>query len=268
MTVTSREWNEVRIWPVAVVKTLGLYLMEMAVFFIFFAAYFFLRGAAGDDVASANANALKIIDTEKTFGIFHEAAWQQAALPHKWLMDMANITYMHLHLNLLLVMGFFFFLTDRKKYRVLRNALLLSAFIGIPFYHFFPVTPPRLLAEHGMNFGFVDTLVDWRRPRPGSLANWYAAVPSYHFGWILLLAIGTWWCWCSPYLRAAMIAFAAFMWFSIVVTGNHYFLDMVIGALIVSCTFIAAYTFERWTERHPGAIRRFTLNVQGVRIPF
>src|SRR5690606_19500862 len=127
-----------------------------------------------------------------------------------------NITYMHLHLNLLLVMGFFIFRTDMKKYRVLRNALLLSAFIGVPFYHLFPVTPPRLLAASGHDFGFVDTLIDVRRPRPGSLANWYAAVPSYHFGWILLLAIGSWWCWCSKGIRAAMILFAGWMWYSIV----------------------------------------------------
>lgn len=268
MTVSAREWGGARLRPLTLVSNLGLYLLEMAVFFVFFAAYFLLRGMAGDDVASANTNALRIIDFEKSINVFHEASWQQAALPHKWLMDAANITYMHLHLNLLLVMGFFFFSTDRRKFRVLRNALLLSAFIGVPFYHFFPVTPPRLLAEHGMDYGFVDTLVEWRRPRPGPLANWYAAVPSYHFGWILLLAIGTWWCWCSPILRGAMILFAGFMWWSIVVTGNHYFIDMVIGALIVTGTFILARRFERWTERNPGAIRRFTLNLQGVRIPF
>jgi hypothetical protein len=151
---------------------------------------------------------------------------------------------------------------------VIRNALLLSAFIGVPFYHFIPVTPPRLMEASGYHFGFVDTLIDVRRPRPGPLANWYAAIPSYHFGWILLLVIGTWWCWCSAWLRGGMIAFAGLMWWSIVVTGNHYFFDMVLGAAIVMATFGIALTFERWADRNPQALSRFTFQVGPVRVPF
>jgi len=268
MAITSREWSSPAAASLSFFRVLGQYAVEIAVFLVFFAVYFLLRGAAPENVPKATDNALTIIRWEQSLGVFWERAWQEAALPHGWLIDIANVTYMHLHLNLLLVMGFFFFWTDSRKYRVIRNALLLSAFVGVPFYHFIPVTPPRLMEAAGYDFGFVDTLIEVRRPRPGSLANWYAAIPSYHFGWILLLVIGTWWCWCSRWLRGAFIAFAGLMWWAIVVTGNHYFFDMVLGAAIVMVTFAVALWFERWGERNPEKLRWFTFRVGNVRVPF
>ena len=66
----------------------------------------------------------------------------------------------------------------------------------------------------------------------------------------------------------AMVAFLGLMWWSIVVTGNHYFLDMVIGAIIVVCTFLTARWFERWADDNPNKVKKFTFNVGGVRVPF
>lgn len=267
MTVTAREWNA-SLSASSLLRNLGLYAMEMSVFLIFFGVYVIARGAADPSVADATANARRIIDLEQSLGVFREAGWQHAALPHSWLMDIANFTYMYLHVNLLLVAGFFFFVTDKRKYRVIRNALLLAAFIGVPFYHLYPVTPPRLLAQSGIDYGFFDSLAELRRPRPGGLANWYAAIPSYHFGWILLMTIGAWWCWKSVAIRIAAVAFLALMWWSIVVTANHYFFDMVLGGAICAATFAAAYTFERWADRKPPSLRRVTRTVQNVRLPF
>jgi len=268
MAISAREWSRPASASLSLLRVLGFYALELSVALVFIGVYFLLRGAASDDVPKATANALTIIGWEKSLGVFWEPAWQAAALPHGWLIDIANVTYMHLHLNLIVVMGFFLFRTDSRKYRVIRNALLLSAFVGVPFYHLVPVTPPRLMEAAGHDFGFVDTLVSERRPRPGALANWYAAIPSYHFGWILLLVIGTWWCWRSLVLRVGSVAFAGLMWWAIVATGNHYFFDMVLGAIIVLGTFALALAFERWADRNPGRVAKFTFRLGPVRIPF
>lgn len=268
MAIGAREWSRPAAAPLSFLRALGFYGLELLVVLVFFGLYYLLRGAAAEDIPKATTNALTIIAWEKSLGVFWEQTWQEAALPHGWLIDIANVTYMHLHLNLLLVMGLFLFRTDTRKYRVIRNALILSAFVGVPFYHLVPVTPPRLMEASGYDFGFVDTLITERRPRPGPLANWYAAIPSYHFGWILLLVFGTWWCWRSVLLRAGFIAFAGLMWWSIVVTGNHYFFDMVLGAIIVAGTFGLALAFERWADRNPERVAKFTWRVGPVRIPF
>jgi hypothetical protein len=171
---------------------------------------------------------------------------------------------------LLVALGFLFFLSNARKHRVIRNTILLSAFVAVPVYMIFPVTPPRLLASAGhAHFGFVDTIPsEVRADKPGAMANWYAAVPSYHFGWIALAALGIWWCWGSWILRAAAVAFAAFMWWAIVVTGNHYFFDMVAGAAVVGMCFVIVRAFEQWTELNPGAVQRFTVRVGPLRLPF
>jgi len=184
------------------------------------------------------------------------------------LVDIANFTYRYLHMPLLLVAGYFFFAADMRKYRVLRNTILISAAIGILFYWFIPVTPPRLLADAGFDQGFVDTLADERRPRPGAFSNNYAAIPSYHFGWIVLMTIGVWWCWRSLALRAVSVAFAGLMWWAIVVTGNHYFLDMALGAVVVILAMRLSLAWERWVHPREGREVTWTRRLGGHRLPF
>ncbi|MCL4240637.1 MAG: phosphatase PAP2 family protein [Dehalococcoidia bacterium] len=251
------------------VAKVAYYALDMAVFVPLFIAYFLLRGLPADRVAEATDNANQIIDMEQTLGVFHEAAWQDAILHNAHMVDIANFTYLNLHMPLLVAMGFLYFLADARKHRVIRNTILLSAFVAVPIYIIFPVTPPRLLSTAGhAHFGFVDTIPAEVRDKPGALANWYAAVPSYHFGWIALAAMGVWWCWKSWILRAAAVAFAGFMWWAIVVTGNHYFFDMVAGAAVVGMCFVVVRAFEQWAELNPAAVRRFTVRVGPLRLPF
>lgn len=244
------------------------YAMDMAVFVPLFIVYFLLRGLPPDRVGEATDNATQIIELEETLGVFHEPTWQDAILHNSRLVDIANFTYLNLHMPLLVALGFLFFLVDSRKHRVIRNTILLSAFVAVPVYIIFPVTPPRLLASAGhAHFGFVDTIPAEVRDKPGALANWYAAVPSYHFGWIALAAMGVWWCWKSWILRAAAVAFAGFMWWAIVVTGNHYFFDMVAGAAVVGMCFVVVRAFEQWAELNPRKVERFTVRVGPLRLP-
>ncbi|MEX2080702.1 MAG: phosphatase PAP2 family protein [Dehalococcoidia bacterium] len=242
--------------------------LESLVFLSFFLLYFIGRGLGGDDVGLATANAERIIDSERALGMFWEPGMQRAILDNKSLLDVANFTYRFLHLPVVGVMGVLFFLTDLRKYRVLRNALLLSCIIGIPFYHLFPVTPPRLLADHGVDLGFVDTIGQLAQVKPGAMANRYAAVPSYHFGWIMLVAIGAAWCWRSRVLPVLALGFTILMSWAIIVTANHYILDMVAGGIAVGAALLVTYRFERWADAHPEAVSRFTFTVSGHRLPF
>ncbi len=255
---------------IVLVRKAFFYGLDMFLVFLpLFVLYFFLRGLPAERVDLSTTNAVRIIEFEKALGLFHEASWQRAARESTHLVELANFTYLHLHMPLLLVVGFVFLATDPRKHRVLRNAILLSAFVAVPIYALYPVTPPPLLARAGEYvYGFVDTIPDKSRARPGGWANWYAAMPSYHFGWIFIAIAGMWWCYRSAIIRTASVAFGCLMWWAIVVTGNHYFLDMVVGALIVSGCFFLSLTFERWVDRNPQKVARFTVRVGPVRLPF
>ncbi len=258
-------WSPGRARPAA--HFLLAFAAELLVFLAFFALYFFVRGLPDDDVATATHNALDIISAERALGVFREVGWQAAALNHPVLIDLANFTYRFLHLPLIGIIGFAFFCSDRRKFRVLRNAILISGFMAALIYYFFPVTPPRLLAEHGVNLGFIDTLEDSRQVKPGPLTNHYAAMPSYHFGWILLATIGMWWVWRAPILRAAGVALAALMWWAVVVTANHFFLDMVVGAIMVLIALSLSLRWERYARSTRSIGRRFPV-VLDHRLPF
>lgn len=248
-------------------RSLAACAVEIVVFLVFFLLYYMVRGLPSEDVVTSTRNALDIINLEQSLGIFREAGWQQAALGNETLMDIANFTYRFLHLPLIGVIGVALFFRDMRKYRVLRNAILISGFMAGFIYYFYPVTPPRLLVENGFNFGFVDTLQGLKQVKPGPMTNHYAAMPSYHFGWILLASIGVWWAWRNWVLRAAAVALAGLMWWAIVVTGNHYFLDMVAGAGMVLIALWLSLSWERYVSASRSLGRRFP-TVSGHRLPF
>jgi hypothetical protein len=53
-----------------------------------------------------------------------------------------------------------------------------------------------------------------------------------------------------------------------VVTGNHYFFDMLAGVAMVSLSFYLALSFEGWAERNPAKVSRFTVRAGPLRLPF
>jgi len=234
------------------VRRAPLLLIEVPFFFLFFGLYYLGRGFRDDQPVEATVNAERVIDFERALGFFWEPAWHHWAVEHDAILNLANFTYSRLHLPVIFGLGALFFLVDMRKYRVLRNTMLFSALIAIPVYHLFPLTPPRLLEINGIDLGFVDTVGDLRGSKADYLSNDYAAMPSYHFGWIALMGAGIWWFFRSTIARALAVAFAAWMWCAIVFTANHYFVDMTAGAMIVALVFRLALAWERFIETRPG----------------
>ena len=114
---------------------------------------------------------------------------------------------------------------------------------------FFPVAPPRLLPE----WGFVDTIVllnpENYNLQPSFLVNHYAAVPSLHVGWALLVGVALF----DVDRRVPMRAFALLlptaMFFSVVLTANHFILDVIVGTAIVVVAIAIAFALDRRHQR-------------------
>jgi membrane-associated phospholipid phosphatase len=123
--------------------------------------------------------------------------------------------------------------------------MLLSGGIGLFVFVLYPVAPPRL-AE----LGLVDTVTEYstsyRVLQPPAFVNQYAAMPSLHVGWDLLMGIAlvTW----SSHLlvRAVGVALPTLMAISVVLTANHYIIDAVAGiALVLVCLWVV----RTWARR-------------------
>jgi hypothetical protein len=164
------------------------------------------------------------------------------------LVDAANAVYMFGHWPMLIGGGILLFRYRRAHYYRLRNVCLLSGLIGLFIFALFPVAPPRLT-----NLPLVDTVTQgadgYRQIFPASLVNQFAAMPSFHAGWNLVLGIVIFQATRSRLLRAFAVALPAAMMIAVVATANHFVADVLVGVMIV----LAALAIEIARERHRGA---------------
>ncbi len=243
--------------PGSVVPTLPWYLdinrlaiatVEMLGTIALLFLYFFIRGGRPDDIEASLGRGLQIIKLERQIGIFVEAHWQEVFLQYELLMDIANQTYAWGHYPVLAGIGIWLAIKNPSRFRFVRNVMLLSAVIGIAAYWLLPTAPPRLIHLSGIDFGFVDTVhgsagVVYMQPAP--FVNDFAALPSFHFGWIALASAAIWVNTRNPLMRAIAAAMSIVMWWAIVVTGNHFFFDMIVGGFVVAASWIAVAYLDR-----------------------
>ena len=225
---------------VAAVEMLG----TLAVLFL----YFFIRGGRPDDIEAALGRGLQIINLERQIGIFAEVHWQELFLQYELLMDIANQTYAWGHYPVLAGIGIWLAIKNPSRFRFVRNVMLLSAAIGIVAYWLLPTAPPRLIHLSGIDFGFVDTVhgsADVVYMQPAPFVNDFAAMPSFHFGWIALASAAIWVNTRNLILRAIAVAMSIVMWWAIVVTGNHFFFDMIVGGFVVAACWMAVAYLDR-----------------------
>ncbi|MGK2964467.1 MAG: phosphatase PAP2 family protein [Tepidiformaceae bacterium] len=127
--------------------------------------------------------------------------------------------------------------------------MFISMAIGVVFYYAFPAAPPRLMALHGYDLGFVDTVFGGdtavNYAQPSLILNEYATIPSFHFGWIALASAAIWINTTSCTLRGAAVLLTVVMTWAIVASANHLFIDMVLGGLVIVISWHAARRFAR-----------------------
>jgi PAP2 superfamily len=175
------------------------------------------------DPATAQRNATRVVALERRFGGAFEGSWQQTMLGHENAVDAFNRVYSFMFIPLVIGALFWLLLFDDASYRVLRTALGISALLAVVTIALFPVAPPRYLE----GFGVIDThnLLGRRH----GFINEYAAIPSLHVGWSI--TVGYVLCRSWRRLRWRHVAYLPgfLMAVTVVVTGNHYWLDGLVG---------------------------------------
>jgi hypothetical protein len=173
------------------------------------------------------------------------------------LIELFNGIYFWAHMPLIIGVALLLYWRRPGVYRLIRNAFVVSAAIGLTLYFALPLAPPRFFPE----LGFVDTMAlyaeaNYQAQEVGLFVNPYAAMPSLHFGWALLIAVGLWRA--RPAGRrgrglarpavglvAGLIVVGQF--FAVVLTGNHWILDAVSGAIVAGAGLAVA---RAWAARN------------------
>lgn len=189
--------------------------------------YFAVRGLTEGAEATAIENGRWILDRESDVGIDIERS-MQSWTESSGLTTVANWIYIWFHWPV--IIGTLVWLHHSRigTYLVLRNAMFVSGAIGLVFFVFLPVAPPRLI-----DAGFVDTVTEYstsyRVLQPPALVNKYAAMPSLHVGWNLLIGLALLESSKRLPIRLFAVAGPVLMSLAVVVTANHYILDGIAG---------------------------------------
>ena len=205
-------------------------LREVVLVVAAYFAYFLVRGATEGSLGTATTHAYDIVRLERDLGLFQERRLQELITGRQWMVDVANWVYIWGHWPVIALVATWLFLARRRTYYLFRNAFVISGAIGLFVFALYPLAPPRLIAD----LGIVDTVTlhshSYRVLQPPALVNQYAAMPSLHFGWNLLIGIalvGEAERWPA---RALGLVLVPLMWMSVVLTGNHFIIDTVAGA--------------------------------------
>ena len=210
--------------------------------------YFLIRGSHPDNVPASLNRTFALIRFEQRLGIFHESTFQALFLHHSWLIDFANIVYVWGMYPVMLAVAIWLAFTDLGRFRYVRNIMLVSACFGIAGYWLFPAAPPRLMG----GYGFVDTLhlasSNVKDLQPGPFVNAYAALPSFHFAWVALVCVAAWFNTRNWVIRSLAVAVTLLMFWAIVVTANHLFVDLVLGVAVVLLSWLVLLA-ATWASR-------------------
>lgn len=215
--------------PPAAVRALARESVVVAAAMI---AYFAVRNLTEGSTVDAARNAGRLADLERWLGIAWEHALQSVVVGSDLLTTLANWVYIWGHWPVILVSAVVLFLVRRTEYYALRNAIVLSGLIGFAFFALFPVAPPRLVDP-----ALIDTVTEhseaYRTLQPPGLTNQYAAFPSLHVGWNLLVGLALFRAFTHTAVRVFALATPVLMAFAVVTTANHWLVDVPAGIAVV-----------------------------------
>lgn len=220
---------------------------EIGLVVLAFLLYFTVRGNVVDRPDAALNNARDIIDLERSLGIYWEPRLQELVIDHRVIVQAMNVVYFWLDFPLIVAVGLFMYFRCRHEYTVARDAMLLSGAIALIIYATYPVMPPRLLPG-GEFIGTIEKYSDlsYQAQSTRAFVNPYAAVPSLHFGWAMILGGAIFFTWRNPFIRAFALLLPWAQLASIVLTANHFILDAFTGLVVCLAGTILAFAVQRW----------------------
>lgn len=212
--------------------------------------YSLVRGIWGGTLEEGRANALALIDLERDLGVFVEPEWQRFFTENHLAMPFWSAFYILSQVIVLPLTLILVFRYRRGAYAFLRNMALLSWSAGLVWYALQPVAPPRLVDVGGLRDTVsAQTPIQLDSDLIRLLYNPVAAMPSLHVGMAPVVAWALWrltpWWWS----RLLGLAYPVLVSVSVIVTGNHYVLDIAGGIAVV----LPAAALAWWLSREPAA---------------
>jgi len=224
--------------------------LQIAIWFGFLAAYQVARGLADRDPPRAFDNGLHVIDFERHANALIELTLQRVVDGSQFLATLASWTYWNSEFTVVGLALLWVYLRRNDAFVRFRNTILLANGIGLVGYVLLPTAPPRMFPD----FGFADTLSNYAGLNHGSglielAANPYAAMPSLHaadaliVGLVLASVCRNW------IFKVLWLLWPGWVWFSVMATGNHFWLDVLAGVVVALIALAVIYGMPALRQR-------------------
>ena len=215
-------------------------LRQLVLFAGAYYAYRLVRGFVDGKATLAFENARTLVDVERTMGLFFEPGLQAWAQSEQWIVTGANWMYVNSHFVVTTTFLIWLYIARNHAYYYVRNMFMIAMGLALVGYMAYPTAPPRYMPE----WGFTDTVAafvgDAAEQSANVLYNPYAAVPSMHVAFALMIAIPAIKLVKSRALKVAWGLYPLLVTFVVVVTANHFWLDAALGAIVAAVSASAA----------------------------
>jgi hypothetical protein len=202
--------------------------------------YRIVRGMVDGHPNIAYQHARDIVDLERSLHSFVEVDIQNWAIARSFPIDVANWMYINSHFLVTTTFLIWLYVMRNHAYYYVRNMFMVGMSLAIAGYVLYPTAPPRFLPE----WGFQDTVADFfgagASQTAGVLYNPYAAIPSMHVAFALMIAV--------PAIMLVRRRLVKLLWglypllvtFVVVATGNHFWMDAALGVVVAILSASAA----------------------------
>jgi PAP2 superfamily protein len=222
-------------------------LNQIALFAFADLCYETVRGISETNTALAFSNARNIVDLEQSTGLFFEQGFQAWVMGSRLAVDMANFMYVNSHFVVTTAFLVWLYLRRNDHFYFVRNMFMVAMALALIGYATMPTAPPRFLPE----LGFVDTISYYADVKHDSafvtlFFNPYAAVPSMHVAFSLLIAAPAVMLVRNRLIKLLWVFYPPLVTCVVIVTGNHWWFDAAVGSVVaLSAALVARVVLTR-----------------------
>lgn len=234
-----------RLFPQGVLDVLRQVVLFGAAYY----AYRILRGVVDDGQGAAIAfqNARHLISLEQTLGFFRERSVQQLTGGWDVTTDFASLIYINAQTTVVLGAVFYLYVVHNQQYYFVRNMMIVAMMIALLGYIVFPTAPPRFFF---VEYGFRDTVSEFTHVqhsdvKVSALFNPYAAVPSMHCCFAMIIGGSLSSLAKRRITRILWLCYPVLLVWVVVVTGNHWISDAILGGLTAAVSYYSAVWLAR-----------------------
>ena len=214
------------------VRQLGLFVLAEL-------TYEAVRGIADGERVQAFVNGQNVIDFEKSTHTFFEPGLQSIFLSHRWIIDFANFMYMNSHFVVTTAFLVWLYLFRNQNFYFVRNMFMVAMGLAVVGYALLPTAPPRMFDE------FTDTITQYAQVNHDSalvklFINPYAAIPSMHVAFSTMIGVTGVLISRHTITRILWAAYPVLVFWVVVVTANHFWVDGAFGLLVAVLSAVTA----------------------------